>query len=316
MYLRNKLLISLIVLLSFACKEGNDPKHDTASVFSSRLLKCTDSIFEENENSGIKYIDFRKPEEYSTGHIYGAINIWRTDITDTTKEYGGIRLSRIGLEKLLSKKGIQSEDTLIVYDNRGSADAARFWWIMKLNNFNTVFILDGGLKCYEEAGGIMAHKPLNFKASRFRFPKSAASPILIEKEELFSKMLSRDKGLHLVDVRTADEYQGTTKKAGALKPGRIPGSIHIDWAEAVDYGHTNRFRTIEELEHIYKKIGASKEDTIIVYCHSGVRSSHTSFVLTELLGYKNVRNYDGSWIEWSFFEQHPIELSTNDLKTE
>jgi len=116
----------------------------------------------------------------------------------------------------------------------------------------------------------------------------------------------------LVDARSAEEYEGQLQKAGAKKAGRIPKSIHIDWSEAVDYGNTYTFKPISELEKIYGSIGASKEDTIIVYCHSGVRSSHTSFVLTQLLDYKNVLNYDGSWIEWSYYDHLPFE---NDFIT-
>ena len=97
------------------------------------------------------------------------------------------------------------------------------------------------------------------------------------------------------------------KKKGAAKGGRIPKSVHIDWAEAFNYSGDKRIKPVEELKIIYNKLNIKKNDPIIVYCHSGVRSAHTTFVLTQLLGYKNVKNYDGSWTEWSYFNDLPFK---------
>jgi thiosulfate/3-mercaptopyruvate sulfurtransferase len=134
--------------------------------------------------------------------------------------------------------------------------------------------------------------------------------MVIEKEDLLKLITSEFSNFVLLDARSADEFSGNALKAGAKKAGRIPGSIHIDWAEAIDYDGSHTFKPREELERIYAKLGADREDTIVVYCHSGVRSSHTTFVLTELLDYKHVLNYDGSWIEWSYDDGLPIETDS------
>jgi thiosulfate/3-mercaptopyruvate sulfurtransferase len=131
--------------------------------------------------------------------------------------------------------------------------------------------------------------------------------VLIEKEELLKLITSDNSRVVVLDARSWDEYSGRSLKEGAKKTGRIPKSIHIDWAEAIDFGNSYTFKPKDQLEKIYAKLGASREDTIIVYCHSGVRSSHTTFVLTQLLDYKNVLNYDGSWVEWSYDDELPYE---------
>jgi thiosulfate/3-mercaptopyruvate sulfurtransferase len=126
----------------------------------------------------------------------------------------------------------------------------------------------------------------------------------VSKEDI-QKALS-DKTV-ILDTRTQDEFSGKTQKKGASKAGRIPGSIHIDWADAIHFDGDQRLKSKHELDSIYGSLHISKDTPIIVYCHSGVRSAHTTFVLTQLLGYTHVKNYDGSWTEWSYFDELPIE---------
>lgn len=132
----------------------------------------------------------------------------------------------------------------------------------------------------------------------------------ISKEEVVTAL---SKKIILVDTRSFDEFSGKQQKKGASKAGRIPNSIHIDWAEAINFHGNQKIKSVETLTEFYaKKLKATKNDSIILYCHSGVSSAHTTFVLTQLLGYKNVKNYDGSWTEWSYFNDLPF---TNDSLT-
>ena len=105
----------------------------------------------------------------------------------------------------------------------------------------------------------------------------------------------------LIDTRTKEEFLGEYIKKGAFKAGKIPKSKLIDWANAINYDGDKKIKSKAELNEIYA--GLNKNDTLYVYCHSGVRSAHTTFVLTQILGYKNILNYDGSWTEWSYYEK-------------
>jgi thiosulfate/3-mercaptopyruvate sulfurtransferase len=116
----------------------------------------------------------------------------------------------------------------------------------------------------------------------------------------------------VLDTRTIDEFSGKLRKKGATKAGTIPNSIHIDWAETINHNGKKRIKSIQDLENIYSKLHIKKDDPIIVYYHSGARSTHTTFVITQLLGYKNVKNYDCSWTKWSYFNDLPFE--SNSIK--
>lgn len=258
-----------------------------------------------NEPS-LKIIDFRKQEDYDKGHIPKALHIWRNNIEDGSYPYKGMMADKKTIEKLFSRLGIQTHDTLIVYDDRGGYDAARLWWVLHNHNFDAVKILNGGLRAWVAANGTVSKEQKLLDSTSFRLPEKSHPQLLVKREELHD-LLSSEKRPFIIDTRTADEYSGKRQKAGANKGGRIPSSKLIDWSRTVDYHGTHKFRSISELEKLYGSLVTSKNDPIITYCHSGTRSAHTTFVLTQLLGYTNVRNYDGSWSEWSYFDNLPVE---------
>lgn len=310
--------ISLIIILGLSILSCSKTKEKidktTTSVieaevntyFNSEHVIESEKLLSILTQSNIKIIDFRQPEHYRNDHIKNAINIWRTDIEDASYPYKGMMAKKVQIETLFSKLGIKNNDTLILYDDRGACDAARLWWVLKNYGFESVMVLNGGLQAWEKAGGIVTKEIPSVTPSGFKLPTQSPFELWISKEEIM-KILVSDKNAFIFDTRTTDEFSGKRQKTGAYKGGRIPKSIRIDWASTVDYHKTQKFKSLKELEQIYSDIGASKNDMIITYCHSGVRSAHTTFVLTELLGYKNVKNYDGSWVEWSYFDELPFE---------
>ena len=250
----------------------------------------------------IKIIDFRKPEEYTTDHIVGAINIWRPEIRSESYPYSGMMASREEVQSLFREKGIRNDDVLIVYDDKGLCDAARLWWILQIYDHHQIQMLNGSYSTWKTSHEVTSEVS-EITPSHFSFQNKPSHTLHISKDEV--QKVSGHK--LILDTRTDDEYTGKRQKKGSYKAGHIPNAIQIDWANAINYHGDKKFKSTEELKEIYKEVLAYSDDTVITYCQSGTRSAHTTFVLTQLLGMKNVKNYDGSWIEWSYFNDLPFE---------
>lgn len=297
----------LVFLFLIGCKINNE--HTPATNNTSKYLIEVEELQKIIKAPTIRIIDFRKPELYNQEHIENAINIWRTDIEDQEFPYDGMMANQFQLETLFSNLGIGNSDTLVVYDDNGLCDSARLWWVLQNYNFNRVLLLHGGISEWKKLGGTTTNLKTEKTASKFTFKGKPSMKFLIHKEDV----LKTNKQQYVIDTRTADEYSGKRQKKGAFKGGRIPHSIWMDWTNAIHYHGDKKLKSIQKLDSIYSTIVPSKSDSIIVYCHSGFRSAHTTFVLTELLGYQNVKNYDGSWSEWSYFNDLPFEKDSITL---
>lgn len=311
MILRTKYAIWILLALA-SCRNLEEKEPSTAigikqeSYFNLEHLIEAEDLMTSLGQSTTKVIDFRKQEDYEKGHIPNALRIYRPDIEDNNYPYNGMMAPKVKIERLFSDLGIQNGDTLVVYDDQGGADAARLWWVLQNYDYTTVKLLNGGLLAWVAADGGLSETRSTPTPSRFRLPTENSMRLMMRIEDL-GKSLSKDDGPLILDVRTHHEYSGKRQKSGARKAGRIPKAHLVDWSRAVDFHGTHKFRTYQELEALYGELGASREDPIITYCHSGIRSAHTTFVLSELLGYTDVRNYDGSWSEWSYFDDLPFE---------
>jgi len=300
--------IVFFIALLLSCKERTG-KHIASQ--ASNSYHSTQHLIEAVElqkvlgTENIAIIDFRESREYEKGHIPNAHNLWRSDIEDKSKPYKGIMANQTAMEKILSGLGIWENDIIIIYDDKGLCDASRLWWVLKAYNFENIKLLNGGWSAWKEGNGaVVTEKPLTIP-SKFKFKPKTTFDMNIDKEQL--RAILMDEGLVLIDARTADEYSGKRQKSGATRAGRIVGSINKDWMNAVEMSSSRKFKSKEELVKIYHQTPTSKDNLVVTYCHTGVRSAHTTFVLTELLGYTNVKNYDGSWSEWSHYEELPIE---------
>lgn len=261
--------------------------------------------FKALPDSAYTLVDLRKPEEFEKGHIPNAINLWRTHIVDSTQVIGGLKISRDSLQVLLQKNGIKPTDKIIIYDAKGDVDAARLWWMLNLYGHPNTALLNGGLTEWENQNLPLSTQTQTLSPSQYRFPNPENDNLYISFNDM--KKAVNDTNILILDTRSYDEYIGKTLKKGAYRKGRIPRSQFIDWCDGVNYNGDMKFKDLSDLKSIYSFNNAPKNQPIITYCQSGVRSAHTTFILTELLGYTNVRNYDGSWIEWSYHADLDIE---------
>jgi thiosulfate/3-mercaptopyruvate sulfurtransferase len=243
---------------------------------------------------------------YDTGHIKGAIGLdWRKDL-----QARPIRdlLPKEELEKLLSSKGISADDAVIVYGDNNNWFAAWFVWNLKYYGHRDVRLINGGRKKWQDEGRELVTeapslKPATYKAGQ---PNKAIRAL---RDEVLGEL--GKSGVVLVDVRSPKEYSGellapeNLPQEGAQRGGHIPGAANIPWGQAVREDGT--FKPVEELRALYESKGVTPTKAVIAYCRIGERSSHTWFVLNYLLGYPNVRNYDGSWTEWGSLIGAPIE---------
>ena len=306
-----KINILILLTFSFSCGKEKVIKPDLNNkkpILENEFIIEAESLKQVINNKHIKIIDFRKKENYNIEHIKKAVQMWRTDIEDTTYPYKGMKANAKQIEKLFGSLGISSLDTIVVYDNKGLCETSRLWWILQIHQFKNIKMLHGGLKAWKAINGPVTNKKTNIEPSNFKLSDTKNLEYYVSKEQVL-KAINNNNTI-LLDTRTTNEFNGTKIKKEALKAGRIANSIHLDWAEAIHYNTDKKLKSIETLKNIYiNKLKLKKNDSIILYCHSGVRSAHTTFVLTQLLGFKNVKNYDGSWIEWSHFKELPFKIN-------
>jgi thiosulfate/3-mercaptopyruvate sulfurtransferase len=241
---------------------------------------------------------------YETGHIEGAVKIdWHTDLNDpVTRDY----LDGAGFAKLVGSKGIGRDTTVVIYGDKTNWWAAYALWVFTLFGHQDVRLLDGGRAKWEAEGRAYTTDATSVTAVDY--------PV-VERDDVTERAFKDDViehlGSPLIDVRSPEEYVGdrTTAPAypeeGALRAGHIPTAQNVPWARAVAENGT--FKPRAELEEIYLDgAGLKPGDDVIAYCRIGERSSHTWFALSYLLGFDNVRNYDGSWTEWGSAVRVPI----------
>jgi thiosulfate/3-mercaptopyruvate sulfurtransferase len=288
------------------------PKGSHVAERSRAFVSATD-VFEALANdSDWVVVDVRKAEEYAIGHIPSAHRIWRNDIESTAFPYGGMAIEKEALEDLLSSMGATSESKFVVYDAIGGCDAARLWWLIRFYGHQRVALLDGGWQSWVERNHPAVQAETLKNASEFTFEGEVDSSLVITKAQLIACL--GQPNVVLLDTRTLEEFNGSVKKNGAFAAGHIAGSVHFDWGRAVELEGDYHLRSPEAIQAALAEVGVTPDQTVITYCHSGVRSAHTTLVLRELLGFQDVRNYDGSWIEWSYALQLSDDARKNELQ--
>jgi thiosulfate/3-mercaptopyruvate sulfurtransferase len=273
-------------------------------------LVSTSWVAEHLGDPGLKIVESDEDVLlYESGHIPTAVKVdWHTELNDSvTRDY----VDGAGFAKLMASKGISREDTVVIYGDKSNWWAAYALWVFTLFGHPDVRLMDGGRGLWRTEGRELTRD------------KPEATPTVYPVVERFDEAIRAFKDdvlaqlgkIPLIDVRSVPEYTGERThmpdypEEGALRGGHIPSAASVPWAKAAT--EDGRFKSRPELEAVYQdEAGLKPGDDVIAYCRIGERSSHTWFVLTHLLGYQNVRNYDGSWTEWGNAVRVPIVKGT------
>ena len=275
--------------------------------YAKEVLVTTDWLLEHLGDSGLVVAEVdENPDVYEDGHIPGAVKLhWQEDLQDKL-----IRdvVTKGEFERLMGERGIGNDTTVILYGDKNNWFAAYAYWYLKIYGHSDVRLLDGGRQKWIEDGRELTTDPPSVTPTTYTASARDES-IRVRRDEVLAKLHAA--GVALVDVRSPQEYAGELmappgyEQEGASRTGHIPGAQSVPWATAVRDDGT--FKRADELKEIYAGKAVTADKEVLAYCRIGERSAHTWFVLRELLGYQNVKNYDGSWTEWGNLVDVPIE---------
>jgi thiosulfate/3-mercaptopyruvate sulfurtransferase len=275
----------------------------------SDVLVSTDWVAAHLEDPKVRIIESNEdPLLYPAGHIPGSVQVdWAADLNDQVRrDY----LDRAAFERLMSRIGVTRETTVVFYGDKNNWWACYAFWVFQLFGHTNARVMDGGRIKWEKEGRPLTREVPRVLPTEYTAPARDDRAIRIFRDQVLEHMRA---GRRMVDVRSPQEFSGERThmpeypQEGVLRGGHIPGARNVPWARAVDPADGS-FKNAVDLRAIYEaEAGLEREEPVVAYCRIGERSSHTWFVLTYLLGFTNVKNYDGSWTEWGNSVGLPIE---------
>jgi thiosulfate/3-mercaptopyruvate sulfurtransferase len=274
--------------------------------YAKPVLVTTDWLAEHLADDGLVVAEVdENPDLYDEGHVPGAIKLhWREDLQDPVERD---LVEREAFERLMGERGISNDTALVLYGDKNNWFAAYAYWYLKIYGHEDVRILDGGRQKWIDEGRELATETPEIASGEYSASERDES-IRARRDAVLESLEAEPL---LVDVRSPQEYSGELlappgyEQEGAQRGGHIPKAKSIPWASAVRDDGT--FKSAAELRELYAAKGVEPGQPVTAYCRIGERSAHTWFVLRELLGYEEVKNYDGSWTEWGNLVDVPIE---------
>ena len=274
-------------------------------------LLSTDWVAENLNTPGVVIAEVDEDAAaYHTNHVPGAVGFdWKADFQDPVRR---TFLDAEGFAALLDSRGITNDDHVVLYGGNNNWFAAYAYWYFKVYGHDKVSLMDGGRKLWELQGRELTSDETKVATSSGYRAAEANADIRARRDQVLAEFVNPGGNRATVDVRSPAEYNGELiapphlPNEGAQVPGHIPGAANIPWATAVN-PDTGQFLPADELRTLYADKGITEDKEIAAYCRIGERSAHTWFVLHEVLGFPNVRNYDGSWTEYGSLVDVPVE---------
>jgi len=283
------------------------PVADATTTSVPAALVTTDWARQHLDDPTVRFLEVDvDTEAYDTGHLPGASGVnWKSQLTDPVRRD---LVSRDELEALLRAAGIDDDTTIVLYGDNNNWFAAWAYWQLRYHGLDNVRLLDGGrIKVTADGISLTTDAPSHAQGS-ISVPAETREELRAYRQQVIDGIGGSES---LVDVRSPEEFRGELSapahlpQEAAQRRGHIPGAVNVPWATAVAEDGT--FKPIDQLRELYAAKGVDGSDDVVAYCRIGERSSHTWFVLHELLGYRNVRNYDGSWTEYGSLVGVPID---------
>jgi thiosulfate/3-mercaptopyruvate sulfurtransferase len=284
-------------LLAFLPIAFVPPQESPMQYPNAKILAEARELLDSQAAAAMRILDVRAADAYRKGHIPGAVWIDAEQWAARSRQAGTLQDARVWSE-LVGSLGIDAETPVVVYDETVTPTAARIWWLLRYAGHPNVRLLNGGLAAWREAdGAITTDQP---KIAATKFEPRLQKQMLADQD--FVRRLVGQPDACLIDARSLAEYTG--QRAQGPRGGRVPGSKHLEWSNFLD--ERGRIKPPAELAKLLEDRHIASDQTAVTYCQSGGRAALDAFVL-DLMGFKDVKNYYGSWAEWSADEQAPIE---------
>jgi thiosulfate/3-mercaptopyruvate sulfurtransferase len=289
------------LVLAVACTGSDETVESAPAEYATDALVETEWLQERLSDPSVRVVEVgASSEDYDQGHVPGSVFLSMGRLSNPDEPIRNMIATGEQVSAALSSIGVGRDQTVVLIDRQNNLQAARAFWVLSYYQHPDIRLFNGGVPKWTADGGAISTDPIEVTASTY-----AAGPADEALQTSWQYVVDHtdDPGTLMCDVRSPNEFLG--RDVRAERGGHIPGSVNLEWTVAVEPNGT--FRSAQDLNGLYAAAGFTPDKQIITYCQSGVRGAHTWFVLSQLLGYPNVRNYDGSWAEYGNHPESPIE---------
>jgi thiosulfate/3-mercaptopyruvate sulfurtransferase len=279
----------ILILAGALLLSGCAPKPSGET--GTEIIEAKEALGLIESNSAAMFVDARPMPEYNEAHVEGAVNVSRADIV-VMSPFPALLAPPEQIERNLGRKGISNDTLVIAYDDNNNMDAARLWWTLKVYGHDNVKVVSGGYQALQAAGANLSTSAPALTAASFRAGE-LNKDMTVEAREIRAHLNEPDPSVVLIDTRSEEEHLG----------GHIPGSIHLDYIG--NNFSDGTFRPVDHIKIKYLEEGIDYDSEVWIYCHTSIRGTPVFLALYNA-GYRNLRLYDGAWVEWSANPMNPV----------